>query len=272
MTLAETLKAAGYRTAIFGKWHLGAHRDHGPKRQGFDEFFGIRGGFVDNYSHYFLQGDGFHDLYEGTREIWAKGKYFPELVEERAIAFLDRAKEKPFFLYLPLNTPHYPEQPLARHLAQFEELEEPLRTYAAFLATTDESIGRIVGKLKALDLRRKTIIIFMSDNGHQSYQSFDFFQIKVDDHASGLPPWVSLQLRVQAPTTAEGTRASGLDRREPSSKEEFGYPPSSVTPPSFLPEKSGPSDHGHGLVPDRPRTLRDQVSASQSWTGVTCSP
>ena len=112
VTLAETLKAAGYRTAIFGKWHLGAHRDHGPKRQGFDEFFGIRGGFVDNYSHYFLQGDGFHDLYEGTREIWAKGKYFPELVEQRAIEFLDRAKDKPFFLYLPLNTPHYPEQPL----------------------------------------------------------------------------------------------------------------------------------------------------------------
>lgn len=187
VTLAETLKAAGYRTAIFGKWHLGAHRDHGPKHQGFDEFFGIRGGFVDNYSHYFLQGEGFHDLYEGTREIWAKGKYFPELIEERAIEFLDQAKDKPFFLYLPLNTPHYPEQPLARHLAQFDKLEEPLRTYAAFLATTDESIGRIVGKLKTLNLHRKTIIIFMSDNGHQSYQSFDFFQIKVDEHASGLP-------------------------------------------------------------------------------------
>ena len=65
LTLAEALKAGGYRTALFGKWHLGADADHGPTRQGFDEFFGIRGGFIDNSSHYFLQGDGFHDLYEG---------------------------------------------------------------------------------------------------------------------------------------------------------------------------------------------------------------
>ena len=57
ITLAETLKAAGYRTALFGKWHLGAHRDHGPMKQGFDEFFGIRDGFIDNFNHYFLHGD-----------------------------------------------------------------------------------------------------------------------------------------------------------------------------------------------------------------------
>ena len=52
VTLAEALKPAGYITALFGKWHLGAHRDYGPKRQGFDEFFGIRDGFIDNYNHY----------------------------------------------------------------------------------------------------------------------------------------------------------------------------------------------------------------------------
>ena len=50
ITLAEMLKAAGYRTALFGKWHLGAHRDHGPMKQGFDEFFGIRDGFIDNFN------------------------------------------------------------------------------------------------------------------------------------------------------------------------------------------------------------------------------
>jgi arylsulfatase A-like enzyme len=52
VTLAEVLKAAGYRTALFGKWHLGAHRDFGPKKQGFDEFFGIRDGFIDNHNHF----------------------------------------------------------------------------------------------------------------------------------------------------------------------------------------------------------------------------
>jgi len=118
VTIAEVLREEGYRTALFGKWHVGAHRDHGPTRQGFDEFFGIRGGFIDNYIHYFLQGDGFHDLYEGTEEVWAEGKYFPEIITERATAFIEEnaKKERPFFLYLALNTPHYPEQPLEKHL------------------------------------------------------------------------------------------------------------------------------------------------------------
>ena len=72
--MAEALeKGHGYRTALFGKWHLGSHRDYGPKKQGFDEFFGIRDGFIDNYNHYFLHGTGFHDLYEGTTPIKADG-------------------------------------------------------------------------------------------------------------------------------------------------------------------------------------------------------
>lgn len=187
VTLAEAMKGSGYRTAMFGKWHLGSHPDHGPTRQGFDEFFGIRGGFIDNYIHYFLQGDGFHDLYEGTREIWAKGKYFPAMTVARANRFIERNKDDPFFLYLALNTPHYPEQPPKKDLEAFKELDEPRRTYAAFLSTTDGLIGQVIRKLESLDLRKKTILIFMSDNGHQSYQSFDFFQIRTDDHKSGLP-------------------------------------------------------------------------------------
>ncbi len=187
VTLAETVKAAGYRTALFGKWHLGSHRDYGPTRQGFDEFFGIRDGFIDNYIHYFLQGEGFHDLYEGTNEVWAKGKYFPDLVVKRANEFLEQNKNKPFFLYVALNTPHYPEQPPEEHLKRYENLEEPRRTYAAFITTTDDCIGRVMNQLESLGLRKNTIVIFMSDNGHQSYRSFDFFQVRVDNHKSGFP-------------------------------------------------------------------------------------
>ena len=62
VTIAEMLKQAGYRTGLFGKWHLGAHLDHGPTEQGFDEFIGLRGGFIDNYNHYFLHGNGFQWL------------------------------------------------------------------------------------------------------------------------------------------------------------------------------------------------------------------
>lgn len=53
VTLAEALRDAGYQTALFGKWHLGAHTDHGPEKQGFGEFFGMRDGFIDNYNHFF---------------------------------------------------------------------------------------------------------------------------------------------------------------------------------------------------------------------------
>lgn len=186
ITLAEVLKEAGYKTALFGKWHLGAHRDHGPTRQGFDTFYGIRGGFIDNYNHYFLQGDGYHDLYEGTKEVWAKGQYFPGLMVDRALEFIQSNHENPFFIYLAFNTPHYPEQPLPEHLKRYQNLKEPRRTYAAFVTTTDHYIGRVMEGLGKLKLRENTIIVFMGDNGHQSYQSFDFFQIKTDNHASGL--------------------------------------------------------------------------------------
>ncbi len=185
VTLAETMKGADYKTALFGKWHLGAHNEHGPTKQGFDEFFGIRDGFIDNYIHYFLQGEGFHDLYEGTNEVWAKGEYFPDLVVRRANAFLEQNKNRPFFLYVALNTPHYPEQPPEKHLKQYEDMEEPRRTYAAFVTTTDDYIGQVMDQLDRLGLRQETIVIFMSDNGHQSYENFDFFQVRVDNHKSG---------------------------------------------------------------------------------------
>jgi arylsulfatase A-like enzyme len=87
VTIAETLAKAGYRTGLFGKWHLGAHRDHGPTEQGFDEFFGIRDGFIDNYVHYQLHAAGYHDLYEGTEEVFHRGDYFPDLITDRALSF-----------------------------------------------------------------------------------------------------------------------------------------------------------------------------------------
>ena len=67
VTIADALHTAGYKTGLFGKWHLGAAADSGPTKQGFDEFFGLRGGFIDNYNHFFLHGGGFHDLYRGTQ-------------------------------------------------------------------------------------------------------------------------------------------------------------------------------------------------------------
>ena len=185
VTLAEALKSAGYRTALYGKWHLGAHRDFGPKKQGFDEFFGIRDGFIDNYNHYFLHGSGFHDLYEGIKPVKAPGKYFPELMVKRSLKFIMQNKDRPFLLYVPFNIPHYPEQALKRFEAVYKDIADPARrSYAAIVSTTDHYIGKIVDKLEALDLRENTIIIFMSDNGHSEETGN---RIRVDNHRSGYP-------------------------------------------------------------------------------------
>ena len=183
VTLAEALKAAGYRTALFGKWHLGAHRDHGPTKQGFDEFFGIRDGFIDNFVHFQLHRSGFHDLYEGMTEVFDRGDYFPDLITDRAIAFIARNQDRPFFLYYALNIPHYPEQSLARYRDRYKELPEPRRSYAAMVTTTDDYIGRILTQLETLDLVENTIVVFMSDNGH----SEEDYQIAIDGHLSGYP-------------------------------------------------------------------------------------
>jgi len=185
ITLAEALKPAGYRTALFGKWHLGAHRDYGPQKQGFDEFFGIRDGFIDNYNHYFLHGTGFHDLYEGTTPVKAPGKYFPEMMVQRSLNFIDQNKDRPFFLYVPFNIPHYPEQALKKHEALYKDMKDPARrSYGAIVTTTDHYIGQVIDKLEEHGLRENTIVIYMSDNGHSEETGN---HIRTGKHKSGYP-------------------------------------------------------------------------------------
>ncbi|MBT8043806.1 MAG: sulfatase-like hydrolase/transferase [Verrucomicrobiae bacterium] len=185
VTLAEALKPAGYRTALFGKWHLGAHRDFGPEKQGFDEFFGIRGGFIDNYKHHALHQNGFFDLYDGTQPVYVPGKYFPELMVQRSMNFIDQNKNHPFFLYVAFNIPHYPEQALKKHQAFYREMKDPARrSHGAIITTTDHYIGQIISKLEEHHLLENTIVIFMSDNGHSEETRY---RIRGDHHKSGYP-------------------------------------------------------------------------------------
>ena len=184
ITIAEMLKEAGYKTGIFGKWHLGAHFDYGPLEQGFDEFYGIRGGFIDNYRHYFLHGNGFHDLYDGKKEIFEKGKYFPDLITAKAIEYLDRNHKNPFFMYVAFNIPHYPEQAHAKFDDRYKDLPMPRQSYAKMISTTDDRMKQILAKLKTLGIRDNTIVIFMSDNGHSAEHGSP---IRSDNHSSGFP-------------------------------------------------------------------------------------
>jgi len=183
VTIAEHLKAGGYRTGLFGKWHLGAHLDHGPTKQGFDEFIGLRGGFIDNYNHYFLHGKGFHDLYEGTKEVFARGEYFPDLITARALKFIEANKARPFFMYLAFNIPHYPEQADKKFDERYKDYKMPRQAYAKMISTVDDRIGLVLKKLNDLKIRDNTIIVFMSDNGHSNERN----HIRVDNHKSGLP-------------------------------------------------------------------------------------
>ena len=132
-TIAEVLGKAGYATAIFGKWHLGARQGHGPLAQGFDHHFGHLGGFIDNYNHFFLHGQGFHDLYEDNVEIFKSFAYFPDLMTERAMNYIEEHKEKPFLLYVSFNIPHYPEQHDRKFEARYRNLPMPRQSYALSL-------------------------------------------------------------------------------------------------------------------------------------------
>ena len=115
----------------------------------------------------------------------AEGKYFPELMVQRSLKFIEENKERPFFLYVPFNIPHYPEQSLKQFEDLYKEMKDPARrSYAAIMSTTDHYIGQVVDKLEALDLRKKTIVIFMSDNGHSEETGN---RIRVDNHKSGYP-------------------------------------------------------------------------------------
>lgn len=150
VAIAEALRGAGYRTVLFGKWHLGAHLDHGPTEQGFERFLGLRGGFIDNYNHFFLHGGGFHDLYEGKKEVFARGKYFPDLVTARALEFIEERGREPFFMCVAFNIPHYPEQADAKFDERYKDMKMPRRSYAKMVSTTDDRMGLVMAKLDEL--------------------------------------------------------------------------------------------------------------------------
>ncbi len=175
VTIAETMKAGGYKTAHIGKWHLGYTPETMPNNQGFDYSFGHMGGCIDNYSHFFYwQGPNRHDLWRNGEEVFEDGKFFPELMAAEAGKFIQQNKDKPFFIYFALNTPHYPYQGYAKWLKHYKDLPYPRNLYAAFLSTQDEAIGQLIGTVDRLGLRKNTIIIFQSDHGHSHEERAHF--------------------------------------------------------------------------------------------------
>lgn len=169
VTMAEMFQAAGYATGHVGKWHLGYTPETMPNGQGFDESFGHMGGCIDNYSHFFYwNGPNRHDLWRNGKEIWRDGEFFPDLMAEECVTFIEQPRDEPFFLYWAINIPHYPMQGTEKWRKQYAHLDAPRRMYAEFVSTMDERVGIVLDAIERAGIRDETLIVFQSDHGHST--------------------------------------------------------------------------------------------------------
>jgi arylsulfatase A-like enzyme len=158
-TIADSLRAGGYRTGLVGKWHTGAiGEEYSPINRGFDEFTGFRGGWQD-YWNWHLETNGVP---------WrSDGRYLTEVLADEAAAFIFRNAAEPFFLHVAFNAPHFPFQAPAdaieRHRAPGRT--ERVATIYAMIEIMDQGVGRIRQALSDAGVAENTLVIFTSDNG-----------------------------------------------------------------------------------------------------------
>jgi arylsulfatase A-like enzyme len=167
-TFAELMKAGGYRTGVVGKWHLGNTEKFHPLARGFDEFFGFLGGGHD----YLADWRPDNLLQRNRTTIGATDKkpndsrYLTTVLGNEAAAFIHRNKAQPWFLYLPFNAPHTPQQATAALLARFAHITDKTRQlYAAMVSGMDDAVGVVLEQLRKDGLDDNTFIVFLSDNG-----------------------------------------------------------------------------------------------------------
>lgn len=164
-SIAKMLKGAGYGTACFGKWHLGYKPEYSALRHGFDEYFGVLLGHADFYRYNYF--DGTHHLYEGDKQTKATG-YLTDLINQRAVDYIQRQGKKPFFLYVPYNAVHWPFQPPDRPdwvLTEKNKYEGTRKDYVAMMERVDQGVGQMLAALEKQGVADDTLIIFSSDNG-----------------------------------------------------------------------------------------------------------
>jgi arylsulfatase A len=174
--LPRYLAEAGYVSGCFGKWNIGFAPGSRPTDRGFQEYFGNISGNCDYYTHVYR---GRNDLYRNTEPATVEG-YSTYLFADAACDFMARNKDRPFFCYVPFNAAHYPnpankapgapciwqapDEAFERYGYSPQTQDEPSR-YRAVLAALDDGVGRVLDQLERLNLRDKTIVIVLSDNG-----------------------------------------------------------------------------------------------------------
>jgi arylsulfatase A-like enzyme len=165
-TLAETLSAAGYRTAIFGKWHLGDNYPMRAMDQGFGESLVHRGGGIGQPSD--QPGTGYFDpiLCHNGRDEKQTG-YCTDVLADAAVRFISQPAEAPFFVYLATNAPHAPLIVDEKYASPYRAagLDDKTSRIYGMITNLDENVGKVLDALDRLDLSRRTIVIFMTDNG-----------------------------------------------------------------------------------------------------------
>ncbi|XOV94060.1 MAG: arylsulfatase [Bacteroidota bacterium] len=172
--ISEILKEAGYATAAYGKWHNGMQAPYHPNTRGFDDFYGFCSGHWGNY---------FSPMLEHNGELVTGDGFLVDDLTTHGLEFIEKNKDQPFFLYLPYNTPHAPMQVPDQWWDKYKDKElamlyrdpeqEDTKFTAAALAMVeniDWNVGRVVKKLEALNLRESTLVIYLSDNGPNSWR------------------------------------------------------------------------------------------------------
>ena len=171
-TFADAFKAAGYATGAFGKWHNGSQWPYHPMARGFDEYFGHTSG---HWGEYFDA-----PLEENGRMIRTKG-YIVDVCTDRALAFIEKNKARPFLCYVPFTTPHSPwaappedwqrfkDRPLTQTASDpTKEVADETRCVLAMMENQDANVGRVLAKLREHQLEENTIVLYFSDNGPNS--------------------------------------------------------------------------------------------------------
>jgi arylsulfatase A-like enzyme len=161
--LPEPLRAAGFATGAFGKWHLGARPKYRPRERGFDTFFGHLDGAHDYFD--WSRARGYGPIFQDDEPVEGD-EYLTRAITRRAVDFIRQHRGDPFFLYVAYNAVHAPWQAPEAAIAAYAAIEDPQRrVVAAMLSVMDEGVGAIRTALDAAGRAENALVIFLSDNG-----------------------------------------------------------------------------------------------------------
>ena len=166
VTLADRFADSGYRTGLFGKWHLGDNYPFRPKDRGFQTVLTHGGGGIGNIQDYW-DNDYFDDTYRHNGKWEKQAGYCTDIWFQRATQFIEKNKERPFFCYIATNAPHSPFLVPGKYERMYEgkNLDPEMARFYGMITNIDDQIGKLRAKLKEWDLDENTIFIYMTDNG-----------------------------------------------------------------------------------------------------------